>query len=540
MIVLLQLYHVRNGKAHPLTLDTIAEAGDSILLAHREEEPPFVFQNRDLDLHILVISPIGTIIDSENINLSDTGSRKMYSFPILPSLYSGAYIFQIDGDISSRNRVFIKTEKRLINYMLLYHGVNFQNPNLVPLNNFEIDIMIPPNISPYQRITQLDCNYKPSQLIVDKEGNKWLRFCFPQIKSKEEIRIGYRALIFSRLVAFDMTRILTDEEEETRIRTYYPEILLQHTKSEPFIESNNKKIIQLASKYMEHPPISRALTYLRLVQKILTYRTLNGDFGAAFAVDNGYGDCTEFASLFVSLCRASKIPARLTTSFIKNEKSEWEYHAQAEFFANGLWFPVDPTLQQETRYLLRDPNCIILQRGNNLGESQIKEIRYRYDGIDNHKITVRSYTEIFNEKEGNKISELINQKSYIPNTQASFFSAFLWKYSIPTHELEKQNKEIEIKIVCPDVVPSQKPVTIPIYLINRNNDNVSGALVISFVKGGVYINHLFPILIEENSSEPIMVEIPATNFIGETVIEFAFQDALNEKIGFAQRKVTFQ
>ncbi|MCK4844335.1 MAG: transglutaminase domain-containing protein, partial [Candidatus Heimdallarchaeota archaeon] len=524
------------------TLDTIAEAGDSILLAHREEEPPFVFQNRDLDLHIIVISPIGTIIDSENINLSDTGSRKMYSFPILPSLYSGAYIFQIDGDISSRNRVFIKTEKRLINYMLFYYGVNFQNPNLVPLNNFEIDIMIPPNIAPYQRITQLDCNYKPSQLIIDKESNKWLRFCFPQIKSKEEIRIGYRALIFSRLVAFDMTRILTyeEEEEETRMRTSYPEILLQYTKSEPFIESNNKKIIQLASKYLEHPPISRALTYLRLVQKILTYRTLNGDFGAVFAFDNRYGDCTEFASLFVSLCRASKIPARLTTSFIKNEKDEWEYHAQAEFFANGLWFPIDPTLQQETRYLMRNPNCITLQRGNNLGESQIKEIRYRYDGIDNHKIKVRTYKEIFSEKDGNKISELLNQKSYTPNTQTSFFSAFLWKYSIPTNELEKQNKEIEIKVVCPDVVPSQKPITIPVYLYNRNNDSVSGALIISFVKGGVYINHLFPILIEENSNEPIMVEIPATNFIGETVIEFAFQDALNEKIGFAQRKVTFQ
>lgn len=540
VIVLLQLYHVRNGNAHPLTPDTVAEVGDSILLAHRDEEPPFIIQNRDLDLHILVISPIGTIVDSENINLSDTGPRKMYSFPILPSLYSGAYIFQIDGDLSIRNQVFIKTEKRLINYMLLYYGVNFINPNLTPLNNFEIEIMIPPNISPLQHITQLDCNYKPSQLIIDKEGNKWLCFYFPQIKPKEEINIGYRALIFSRLVAFDMTRILAAEEKEEEIRVNYPEVFSQFTKSEPFIESNNKKIIQLASKYMEYSPISRALAYLKLVQKLLTYRSLNGDFGAAFAIDNRYGDCTEFASLFVSLCRASNIPARLTTSFKMSEKNEWEYHAQAEFFANGLWFPVDPTLQQETRYFLRDPSCIILQKGNSFGKSQIKEIRYRYERIDKHKVTIRSYKEILSEKDGKKISVLLNQKSYIPSTQASLFSTFLWKYSVPTYELERQNKQIEIQITCPEVIPSQKPTTIPVYLYNRNKESVSGALLVSFIKGGVYINHLFPLTIEENSSEPKMVEIPATNFVGDTVIEFTFQDAFNEKIGFTQKKVLFQ
>jgi len=534
---MIEVFHVRQNRARQLTTNTIAEVGDSILIAGREEELPFVHTKKKIKLHILLISPIGTIIDSDQVSLDETGLKKIYSFPITTDLYSGTYVLQIDGDLKRRDKINIKTNQQLLYRWILFYGINLENPNDYPINNFVADVMVPPNISPIQQVTKVDSNYQPSKLITDKEGNRWIRYYFPQIVPKEKITLVYRATIITRIVAYDITRIRGEEENKEHL---YPETYTEHTKPEPFLESNHEEIIKITNRYRGHSPLSKILTFLKFVRNNLEYTPLNGDHGAAYAIEKRYGDCTEFSTLFVSLCRAANVPARLTTSIIFSDIEGWQYHSQAEFFANGIWFPIDPTLQHDTRYLFRNPGCIILQRGNTLGDSPIREVRYRFDDMNKKSITVHTHKETICDK-----SRIVGQVTKTPSenilkVKGTLFEDVAWKFSLPSLELEKESNIIEIRATAPETAPVHKPFSIPVHLYNRNEYPVTGTLRISFVRGGIYTNHLFPMKLEANSHEPKMVEIPATNFLGKTLIELIFQNENGEKLGYEQKKIHFQ
>jgi hypothetical protein len=71
-----------------------------------------------------------------------------------------------------------------------------------------------------------------------------------------------------------------------------------------------------------------------------------GQGDAVWACDNGRGNCTEFHSLFISLARSEKIPAKFEIGFPLPEKpGEGEipgYHCWAKFRPEGHgWIPVD-------------------------------------------------------------------------------------------------------------------------------------------------------------------------------------------------------
>ena len=73
-----------------------------------------------------------------------------------------------------------------------------------------------------------------------------------------------------------------------------------------------------------------------------------GNWGRGDAVwvcDSKYGNCTDFHSLFISLCRSINIPAKFEIGFpIPKQKGNGEvggYHCWAWFAKNGHWLPVD-------------------------------------------------------------------------------------------------------------------------------------------------------------------------------------------------------
>jgi transglutaminase-like putative cysteine protease len=69
----------------------------------------------------------------------------------------------------------------------------------------------------------------------------------------------------------------------------------------------------------------------------------NGD--AEWACNNGFGNCTDFHSLFISSARNLKIPARFEIGFpIPTEIGKGEvggYHCWAKFLSEEKWVPVD-------------------------------------------------------------------------------------------------------------------------------------------------------------------------------------------------------
>jgi transglutaminase-like putative cysteine protease len=101
-----------------------------------------------------------------------------------------------------------------------------------------------------------------------------------------------------------------------------------------------------------------------------------GKGDAVYACDARTGNCTDFHSYFIALCRAVDIPARFAIgAAVPSERNEGGidgYHCWAEFYTDGRWWPVDISEGDKcsslsTYYFGHHPaNRIELSRGRDL------------------------------------------------------------------------------------------------------------------------------------------------------------------------------
>jgi len=111
----------------------------------------------------------------------------------------------------------------------------------------------------------------------------------------------------------------------------------------------------------------------------MRYMKFGGGWGkgdAVYACDVRTGNCTDFHSYFIALCRAAGIPARFGIgASIPSERDDGGidgYHCWAEFHTDGRWWPVDISEGDKcsslsTYYFGRHPaNRIELSRGRDL------------------------------------------------------------------------------------------------------------------------------------------------------------------------------
>jgi len=123
------------------------------------------------------------------------------------------------------------------------------------------------------------------------------------------------------------------------------------TQPEPLVQSDNPQIIQLARNLTGNSDglHGKVLAVYNFVVNYLRYQVQDEERGALWALENGVGDCSEFSYLFVALCRAAGIPARIQAGFAFHNAGESlaDGHMWAEYYLENYgWIPVDPTWKQ--------------------------------------------------------------------------------------------------------------------------------------------------------------------------------------------------
>jgi transglutaminase-like putative cysteine protease len=96
-------------------------------------------------------------------------------------------------------------------------------------------------------------------------------------------------------------------------------------------------------------PLERAKDIYEYVFRTMKYDKSGSGWGhgdTLWACDSKRGNCTDFHSVFISMARSQKIPARFQIGFpIPSDKSSAEiagYHCWAEFYLDSTgWVPVD-------------------------------------------------------------------------------------------------------------------------------------------------------------------------------------------------------
>jgi len=126
------------------------------------------------------------------------------------------------------------------------------------------------------------------------------------------------------------------------------EIYKKYMEPEELIESNDSRIISLVHDLTDNVDNwhEKAVRIYNFIRRHMHYEEQDEERGALWALENGAGDCSEYSYLFVALCRAAGIPAKIQAGFAFHRPSETleNGHMWAEYYLENYgWIPVDVT-----------------------------------------------------------------------------------------------------------------------------------------------------------------------------------------------------
>ena len=185
-------------------------------------------------------------------------------------------------------------------------------------------------------------NRVQSEILQDDYGNIYAFWDDIEIRREQSfsVKISYHVLSFT-------THYLIDSNLVASYNTS-AHIYMKYTKAEKLIESDREEISSTAEKIVDNEtnPHKRALKIYDFIRKHIHYMPQDQEMGALWALENEIGDCSEYSYLFVALCRAVGIPARVQAGFAFNSFSETteDGHMWAEYYLEDYgWIPVDST-----------------------------------------------------------------------------------------------------------------------------------------------------------------------------------------------------
>jgi hypothetical protein len=196
--------------------------------------------------------------------------------------------------------------------------------------------LIPKTIPNRQKIIDIQYSIKPLR-VFDQNGNRYAEFVF--YKPEKEINIDIS--IKAELIKYDLVTAKRKRKTNHTLEAEHAEFL----KSEKYVEKDHQEIQQIAQNI-------EGQTEEEIVKKIYNYviehldysKHGKGQWGAVKALKEGKGDCSEYSDLFVALCRAKNIPARVITGCTVRFDSDSPKHNWAEVYMQDYgWVPFDPS-----------------------------------------------------------------------------------------------------------------------------------------------------------------------------------------------------
>jgi len=149
----------------------------------------------------------------------------------------------------------------------------------------------------------------------------------------------------------------------------------QYLAPSPYIESNHTKIRAISKEILTKHKADTAWQKVEAIYDDIRARVeyVNGPLkGALKSLQDGNGDCEELSSLFIAVCRASDIPARIV----------WvPDHCYPEFYledkdGKGFWFPCQAAGTREFGGITE--HRPVLQKGDNFQVPEKPRDRMRY------------------------------------------------------------------------------------------------------------------------------------------------------------------
>ncbi len=201
------------------------------------------------------------------------------------------------------------------------------------VNRILSTFFLPKNLPNKQRIINIDYS-RPPHHIFEEGDNQYIEFIFD--KPRENFVLKMHLDI--ELHRYDLARATFNQLESKS------PMADKYLRNELFLRRKNKRIKEIADTISGGSQLEIVQNIYDFVVNHLEYNDdVRENLGSIKALKKGYGDCTEYSDLFVTLCRAKEIPARVVAGCVA-ELSLNANHHWSEVFLEGMgWVPFDPT-----------------------------------------------------------------------------------------------------------------------------------------------------------------------------------------------------
>jgi hypothetical protein len=253
---------------------------------------------------------------------------------------------QFSTPTNNGNSNLLKYEVNDVFVGSLKHIIQIINPNSSKIMGGEFFVPLIRNETARHYV--ILCNISSSMgqptILTDGLGNRYAYWSNITIAENQtvSVELNYYVLSFSIHYTIDSSLIVDYN------RSSY--LYMKYTQPEALIQSNDTKIVSQAQNLTRdesriHEKVSKIYNFLITHMR---YAAQNEERGAVWALENGVGDCSEYSYLFVALCRAAGIPARVQAGFAFHRVGETleDGHMWAEYYLEYYgWIPVDATWQ---------------------------------------------------------------------------------------------------------------------------------------------------------------------------------------------------
>lgn len=212
----------------------------------------------------------------------------------------------------------------------------------------EFRLVVPQTIDCRQNILSVSYSPGPSR-VFEANGNRYAEF----VLVNPGRHAGVVMTVKAELLKYDLLTARLNR------RTVYPyaqsEPLDDFLRSEKYIEKDHPEIRQITEDIEGETEIDIVKNIYDYVLDTMEYTALSRtELGAVKAAQSGKGDCTEYSDLFVALCRAKGIPARVASGYTVGFGSTSTRHNWVEVYLGEFgWVPFDPTAGDVENVMLR-------------------------------------------------------------------------------------------------------------------------------------------------------------------------------------------
>jgi sugar lactone lactonase YvrE len=235
---------------------------------------------------------------------------------------------------------FTRSRQRDAVITFTHDMINF-GPGTV--DGLEVYLALPKN-RPTQEILGIEFPRDPDGKLTDRWGQEVARFRHAGLKPGERLttRMRVRAKVFDVMHHLfpERTGSLKDVPAEVRGRFLADDD--KYRLKDPVIQAAVKDAVKQPDS-----PYWIARDIYDWLHARMVYKRIGGWDIAPTVLQRGSGSCSEYAFVYIAMCRAAGLPARYVGSLVaRGEEASFDfvYHRWVEvFLPNSGWVPVDPS-----------------------------------------------------------------------------------------------------------------------------------------------------------------------------------------------------